>query len=243
MKKIVLIPILLLVISASPDKKGFRSTQRKFKRVETAYSEKWNDLKSKLFSSGYDTNSVKIFIRAFKKEEQLELWVTDKNHKGFQLFKTYNICSSSGTLGPKRREGDLQVPEGFYHIKVFNPQSSYYLSLGINYPNKSDAILGKKPLGGNIMIHGDCVTIGCIPLTDPLIKEVYVLAVEAKNNGQQNIQVHIFPFRMTDANLNKYSSNKLFNFWKNIAIGYNKFEATKSLPGVTVAANGNYLFE
>src|SRR5690606_11025729 len=103
-----------------------------------------------------------------------------KNGEKFTLVKTYPVCSSSGLPGPKRKKGDRQTPEGFYHIDRFNPQSAFHLSLGINYPNSSDKILGHSDPGGDIFIHGSCVTIGCVPLTDDLIKEVYVLAVEAK---------------------------------------------------------------
>lgn len=106
----------------------------------------------------------------------------------FRLIKDYQICSLSGELGPKRQQGDLQVPEGFYWIDRFNPASNFYLSLGINYPNQFDRILGKSgELGGDIFIHGGCVTIGCIPITDDKIKELYLIAVEAKSNGQDGV--------------------------------------------------------
>ena len=59
----------------------------------------------------------------------------------FTLFKTYKVCMQSGSIGPKRSEGDNQVPEGFYYINEFNPNSNYHLSLGLNYPNASDKML------------------------------------------------------------------------------------------------------
>jgi murein L,D-transpeptidase YafK len=99
----------------------------------------------------------------------------------FLHIKTYTVCATSGLIGPKRMQGDLQIPEGFYYIDRFNPYSNFYLSLGINYPNTSDRILGdKNNLGGDIFIHGDCVTIGCLPITDSEIKELYIFCVEAK---------------------------------------------------------------
>ncbi len=108
-----------------------------------------------------------ILLRAYKQESELELWAKNKKDKQYTLLKTYKICASSGTLGPKRKQGDIQVPEGFYVIDRFNPVSNFYLSLGVSYPNASDKILGVKgALGGDIFIHGNCVTIGCLPISD-----------------------------------------------------------------------------
>src|SRR5690606_4688666 len=126
------------------------------------------------------------------------------------------------------------------HINHFNPQSIFHLSLGINYPNASDKILSdKKSPGSSIYIHGDCVTIGCIPITDDKIKELYVLAVEARNNGQAKIPVHIFPARLTEENFkslrSEYASNPvLISFWQNLRIGYDGFESTKKIRGFKV---------
>jgi murein L,D-transpeptidase YafK len=151
-------------------------------------------------------------------------------------------------LGPKREEGDYQVPEGFYYIDRFNPASSYYLSLGINYPNLSDRrkSTATNP-GGDIFIHGSCVTIGCIPMTDDKIKEIYLYAINAKNNGQNKIQVYIFPFRMTDQNFNRfrkeYSNNTgLIDFWTNLKTGYDKFEKYKKELDISVNDAGDYVF-
>ncbi|RZK14756.1 MAG: hypothetical protein EOO43_15910, partial [Flavobacterium sp.] len=133
----------------------------------------------------------------------------------------------SGKLGPKVVEGDLQTPEGFYKINVFNPMSNFHLSLGIDYPNAVDKLrTGKnRKTGGEIYIHGDCKTVGCIPITDDKIKEVYILAVEARNNGQKDIPVYIFPFRMTDSNMAKYSKQypEHVAFWKTLKSGYQVF--------------------
>ena len=188
-----------------------------------------------------------MFIRVLKNEKILEVWLKSKDQQEYKLFKTYNICASSGVLGPKRQQGDAQVPEGFYNVASYNPYSSYYLSLGLSYPNTSDKIIGKRNLGGDIMIHGNCVTIGCIPLTDNSIKEVYVMAVEARNNGEQNIPVHIFPTKMDEKRMiflyNKSDGNTaLMNFWKNIKTGYDYFEKNKNLPRVTTNKVGKYIF-
>ncbi len=149
-----------------------------------------------------------LYIRAFKNEKILEVWIKEKNADQFTLLHTYEFCTSSGSLGPKRRQGDLQIPEGVYHINHFNPESNFYLSLGLNYPNASDKILSDKQHPGSaIYIHGNCVTIGCIPLTDDKIKEVYIMAVEARNGGQEKIPVHIFPTRLTEQGISFLKSN------------------------------------
>lgn len=237
--------IVLFIAGTSACAQTFKEQQRKNARVKAAYSEKWEALKSEISKKGIDASSFELFIRAFKHEEIVEIWLKSKNSGEFKLFKTYSICSSSGVLGPKRKQGDGQVPEGFYQIAVFNPYSNYHLSMGINYPNASDKIIGKGNLGGDIMIHGSCVTIGCIPLTDTYIKEVYVLAVEARNNGQQNISVHIFPTRLNEKGMtflnDEYEGNKaLLDFWKNLKQVYDYFEKNKKLPKMTVSKDGKY---
>lgn len=226
---------------------NFKTQQLKYPRVKTAFTEK-ETLATNLFKeNNIALSSLKIFFRAFKKEKKFEVWATSANQKEYKLLKIYEICSSSGTLGPKRKQGDMQVPEGFYEINHFNPYSNFYLSLGVNYPNASDRILGAKGnLGGSIYVHGNCVTIGCIPLTDDKIKEVYVMAVEAKSNGQKTIPVHIFPCEMNEEGMKlletEYATEpSLISFWKNIQKGYEYFEKNKTLPPVSVQKDGSYL--
>jgi murein L,D-transpeptidase YafK len=225
---------------------NFRSQQQKFPRVKTAYDEKEKSVRELFSSKGIDVSSMNVLIRAFKKEAQLEIWAKSSKQESFMLIKTYAICASSGTLGPKRKQGDGQVPEGFYEVDRFNPSSNFYLSLGVSYPNASDRILGEKGnLGGDVFIHGNCVTIGCMPLTDEKIKEVYLMAVEARSNGQAKIPVHIFPCRM-DENGMKYleagykANPGLISFWKNIQKGFEYFEKKKMLPGISVLKDGTY---
>ncbi len=189
-----------------------------------------------------------IYVRSFKYDRQLEVWVKDDSLNKFRLFKTYKICMQSGTMGPKRMEGDYQVPEGFYHINEFNPNSNYHLSLGINYPNASDRILSDslKP-GGSIFIHGNCVSTGCIAITDEPIEELYVLASESKNKGQEFIPVHIFPVRYSNSNSLEYLNNNikdntyLQHFNKNIREVFDFFEANKELPVILVNRRGEYV--
>ncbi|MFM9947594.1 MAG: murein L,D-transpeptidase family protein, partial [Saprospiraceae bacterium] len=161
-----------------------------------------------------------IFLRAFKQEKRLELWM--KKDSVFNLFRSYPICFVPGKLGPKRKQGDLQVPEGVYFIDRFNPKSNYHLSLGINYPNESDRLFAdKEKPGGDIFIHGDCVSIGCIPIEDEKIEEVYLLALDATTGGQERIFVHIFPFLLDDMNLQNMLDGHFLNiensrFWENL---------------------------
>ncbi len=173
-------------------------------------------------------------------EQKTEIWISKNAKSKFELLKSYDVARSSGILGPKRAEGDLQVPEGFYYIDRFNPLSSYYLSLGINYPNASDKILGNEKPGSDIFIHGSDVTVGCVPLTDDKIKEIYALAVQARNSGQKHIEVHIFPFQMTEKRLDEEKSNVNYRFWKNIQIGYLYFEKERLLPKVSIKKDGEY---
>ncbi len=224
---------------------SFKSTQLNQSRVKVAYEQKEKVVQHYFKSKNLDYVGFQLFIRAFKKEMELEIWIKEKDHDSFSLLHVYEFCSSSGTLGPKRREGDLQIPEGVYHINHFNPQSNFYLSLGLNYPNASDKILSdKKHPGGSIYIHGNCVTIGCIPITDDKIKELYVLAVEARNNGQEKIPVHIFPARLTDEGLIALKTISPVNdaFWGNLKGIYTDFEQTKKLKPIRVNDRGEYFF-
>jgi murein L,D-transpeptidase YafK len=241
--KIILILLLFLSTQINIKAQKFKTEQLKFSRVKQAYDQKWESLSAELIKSGVLLNNFKIYIRVFKKEDKLEVWVSKIEKEKFSLFKTYKIVTKSGILGPKRKSGDLQVPEGFYKIDRYNPASNYYLSLGINYPNTSDAIIGTKPLGGDIFIHGSDVTIGCMPLTDDIIKELYVLSVEAKNNGQKTIYVHIFPFEFNNNSLDNYAENPNFNFWKSLKPSHDYFEKNKKIPFIEIDEKGKYILK
>ncbi|MBU0553016.1 hypothetical protein KKB55_04685 [Myxococcota bacterium] len=188
-----------------------------------------------------------IFLRAFKLDDELELWARDDLKGPFKRIKTYPICMRSGEIGPKRRQGDGQVPEGIYKINRYNPRSSFHLSLGLDYPNRSDQIRGHKPaLGNDIFIHGDCVTIGCIPITDELIEELYLIALDV-HGRQKATPVHIFPTRLNEEGMNKLiawaKENKkedLIDFWRELQPIYKAFEETKHLPKVKIAKDGKY---
>ena len=230
------------------DSVTFKEAQMKYERVDIAFSEKELVVKNMFNEKNVEYPPKSIFFRAFKTEKIFEVWSFSSVLNRYVLIHTYPICESSGVVGPKRQEGDGQVPEGFYKISVFNPLSNYFLSLGINYPNTSDSILTKNASapGSDIYIHGNCLSIGCIPLTDDFIKEVYIMAVEARSNGQADIEVHIFPFKydneLYDKLLLNYKNLEIKNFWLNLKVGYNYFENKKLLPEIKVNSEGNYLF-
>ncbi|QIL38561.1 L,D-transpeptidase family protein [Pedobacter sp. HDW13] len=242
MKLICLMFLLSLSLMVNAQN-NFKATQIKFERVEKAYNEKWETLKKFVRADGYG-DQFSMVINAYKSEGKLEVWLKANTDKGYKLFRTYDFCAHSGTLGPKVIEGDGQTPEGFYYINVFNPMSNFHLSLGVNYPNSVDKLrTGKdRKTGGDIYIHGNCVTVGCIPLTDEKIKEVYVLGVEARNAGQEKIPVNIYPFKMTDANMKKYIVQfpTQANFWKSLQVGYLAFEKNKYLAEIK-EVKGQYL--
>jgi murein L,D-transpeptidase YafK len=227
---------------------SFKETQRTNSRVRAAYDEKEDILKSYFSKKKLNYTGFHLFIRAFKKEQLLEVWIKENSKETFSLLNTYNFCSTSGELGPKRKEGDYQIPEGIYHINHFNPLSNFHLSLGVSYPNSSDKILSDpKHPGGAIYVHGNCVTIGCIPITDDKIKELYVLGVEARNNGQQKIPIHIFPSKLNDAGLSSLkeshaTSPQLIKFWENLKPIYQDFETQKKLKTIKINQKGEYHF-
>lgn len=251
-KTITLLSLFVLIagfnLSAQSDVSNLRNSQLSFTRVAQAYA-KYNDTLKQLFTSLALSYPPKdIYIREFKSQNELELWGRDGANDQYKLIKLYRVCALSGILGPKRYEGDRQVPEGSYFIEDFNPQSDFYLSMLINYPNYSDIILGdKKKPGGDIYIHGGCVTVGCVPMTDELISELYVACLNAKLNGQNYIPINIYPTRFTKKGLEYLgkaylSEQEKQKFWVNLKAGYDYFEANKKLIPVMYTPEGKYVF-
>jgi murein L,D-transpeptidase YafK len=182
-----------------------------------------------------------ILVRIFKQDSTLEVWKRDKTGR-YALLKDYKICAWGGTIGPKIKQGDKQSPEGFYTVKPWqmNPNSAYYLSYDIGFPNAFDRAWGRT--GADIMVHGACSSAGCFAMTDEQVGEIYALAREAFAGGQQSFQVQSFPFRMTAQNLAKHRSNPNMAFWKNLKEGYDHFEVTKLEPKVDVCEK-RYVFD
>lgn len=174
-----------------------------------------------------------IFIRIFKASSELEVWIQGRGDI-YHHFKTYPICAFSGKLGPKLKEGDRQAPEGFYTVtrSQMNPNSTYHLSFNLGYPNAFDRAHGRT--GSYLMVHGNCVSIGCYAMTDAGIEEIYFLADKAHKAGQKKFSVHAFPFRMTAKNMRKYKDSKWHPFWLNLKKGFDYFESKKQVPRVRV---------
>jgi murein L,D-transpeptidase YafK len=227
---------------------SFLDYQRAFPRASEALKKKEDTLQKQFLKKGLKWPAKYVYFRSFKYDSQMEVWVKDQLKDPFTLFKTYKVCALAGTLGPKRIQGDYQVPEGFYYITEFNPKSNYHLSLGINYPNASDKILSDSlSPGGDIFIHGSCVTVGCIPVTDDQIEEIYILAAYAKNQGQDFIPVHIFPVRYNVKRSVEYLNNltkddpTLKRFATKLEDAFNYFDRYKQLPIVLVDEMGEYV--
>ena len=191
-------------------------------RVKEVRERRTADVKALVEEAGLTYPVDEVYLRAFKKEKQLELWAS-KRGQPMTLVKRYDFCSASGELGPKRREGDLQVPEGLYEVPSFNPFSDYHLSMKVSYPNASDKVRSdaKRP-GGLIYLHGDCVSIGCIAIEDQPIEEVYLIAFDAR---VRPIRFDIFPARLDD--VTTVGQGEHVEFWRELTPAYTSFEKTK----------------
>ncbi|MCX7863199.1 MAG: hypothetical protein N2449_09430 [Bacteroidales bacterium] len=221
----------------------FLEKQKSNQRVAAAYKEKQTILETLLLASNLSINDLQLFIRIFKQEKLLEVWGKKKNDTLFKHITSYPLCATSGKPGPKRMQGDEQMPEGVYQIIHFNPNSSFLLSLKLNYPNASDVkFCYQNKCGNDIFIHGNCVTVGCFPIGDEAIKELYILAIEAASQGQSRIPVHIFPCKMNEQNINDlqtiYPQHQ--QFWNSLKPIFDYFETHRKLPLVRIKADGYY---
>ncbi len=195
---------------------------------------------SKLASMG-SSPAAPMMVRIFKESSELEVW-KQTSSGGYKLFKSYEICAWSGTLGPKVKEGDRQSPEGFYTVTpgLMNPNSNYYLAFNTGFPNKFDRAYGRT--GSDLMVHGDCSSRGCYSMTDESIAEIYALARESFKGGNASFQLQIYPFRMSAQNLAKHADNPNMSFWKDIKEGYDRFEISKA-PVSWDVCNKEYVFD
>lgn len=225
---------------------SFREKQLNFTRVKEAYNFKEKVVYKNLADHSILHDSLRIYLRAFKKEKIVELWAKNISDSVFIPIKEFSICDLSGSEGPKRRYRDLQVPEGFYHISELNPFSKYYLSMEINYPNASDSIRGVRGhLGNQIFIHGSCISSGCLAMTDDRIRELYVYCIEAYNSGQHEIALTLYPARLTDANYSgliaAYPKDKdKISLWSDLKKSYDLFIRTKVEPTVKFLPDGSH---
>lgn len=187
------------------------------------------------------SKSDPVLMRIYKEESELEVWKKHPRTGRYQHFKTYDICAWSGGLGPKKKEGDRQAPEGFYTVTPaqMNPNSSYWLSFNLGYPNTYDRAYGRT--GSHLMVHGACSSAGCYSMEDEQIQEIYSLARDAFAGGQASFQVQAFPFRMTPENLARHSDSQHMAFWHNLKRGADHFEVTLQEPRVAVC-DRRYVF-
>lgn len=179
-----------------------------------------------------------IFMRVFKLEGKLELWMAGSD--GFKLFATYPICRWSGGLGPKLKEGDGQSPEGIYTVKKnqLNPNSRWYRSFNLGYPNPYDKSYNRT--GSFLMVHGGCSSIGCYAMTNPVMKEIWEIVLASYKGGQKSFTVHAFPFHMTERNMRVYDNKKWNPLWQDLKQAYDLFNETQVPPEVSVC-NKRYI--
>lgn len=226
---------LLALAHASAHAGGFRDGQRTVSRYRDAEARALEPLTADFRAVGAAWPPKGLYLRAFKLEGVVELWAAPQRGERWVPVRTFDICMPSGGLGPKLQEGDLQVPEGFYEVQSFNPHSNYHLGLMVSYPNATDrarAAAQHVPPGGGIMIHGKCVTIGCLPLRDGPIEALYVATVHARDNGVGKLPVHIYPCRFET----EMCRNTLVqmpehaDFWAGLAAVDAQFRATGKPP-------------
>jgi murein L,D-transpeptidase YafK len=241
---LLLLPLLLFDTGNRPN--AYREGQLVFTRVREAYNHKEKSVAKNIVEQGLSRDSLRIYLRAFKVEMEMEVWAKNCSDSTYKLIKNFPICAISGSVGPKRRSHDLQAPEGFYHISDLNPYSKYYLSMEVNYPNASDSIRGVRGrLGNEIFIHGDCVSSGCLAITNEKIKELFIYCIEAYNSGQEQIDLTIYPARLTDTIYSKltakYGKDKdKLSLWADLKKSYDLFDSTKVPPIVKFLPDGTH---
>jgi murein L,D-transpeptidase YafK len=179
-------------------------------------------------------------IRIFKRERRLEVWLQNRAGR-FSRFRDYDICNYSGELGPKLREGDLQAPEGFYRVglKQLNPNSRHHLAFNLGFPNEYDRAHGRT--GSALMIHGGCSSVGCYAMTDEKVDEIYAIVEAALLAGQEAVDIHAFPFVLSQDAFEGLADQRWARFWGNLKEGHDLFEASHVPPKVGIS-NGDYCF-
>lgn len=203
------------------------------RRAEQAEDRVRDDLTTRL--QAIDSNwGAPVFLRIYKQERELEVWARTETD-AYALLDTWPICTFSGELGPKQREGDGQAPEGIYQVGVgqLNPQSSYHLSFDLGYPNAYDR--AHQRTGSYLMVHGSCVSIGCYAMTDAGIEEIYSLVAAALAHGQSRVQVHALPFRFEPGWDRAHATSPWLDFWRDLAVIDARFDAERHPPKVRLA--------
>lgn len=248
MKQYVFFLLGICLFNSIVAQTSFIDYQKKFPRVANALKAKEDTVKKQFLKAGLQWPPKDVYLRSFKYDSQLEVWARDSKKETYKLVKSFKVCALSGGLGPKRMQGDYQVPEGFYYINEFNPRSEYHLGLGINYPNASDLLLSDSARpGSEIYIHGSCVTVGCIPVMDGQMEELYIITSYAKSNGVDFIPVHIFPIKFHNSKslqkLNEATKDDTdyLHFSKKLKEVFEYFEQHKKLPVISINDRGEYV--
>ncbi|MGH1403032.1 MAG: L,D-transpeptidase family protein [Alphaproteobacteria bacterium] len=238
---IIGLTVVLMFASGCSPQHSSRARPPSFDKTQTVQNTRLEEMREKNFSTLRTEMVIKgmsmdnpMLIRAFKSEMQLELWVKSSYTNEYLLFRTYNICKKSGILGPKLKEGDKQTPEGFYNVTPhrLNPNSQYFLSFNIGFPNEYDRAHGRT--GSHLMIHGECVSEGCLAMTNDYIGEIYLIVESNFKYGHQSIPIHIYPFRMTDTNMLMRNTSRWYPFWTELKTAHDYFERNKIPADVSV---------
>ncbi|MCC6874803.1 MAG: L,D-transpeptidase family protein [Sandaracinaceae bacterium] len=185
----------------------------------------------------------RVHIEIYKSERQLELWASNVARGPYTLVHRYRICGLSGDVGPKRRQGDRQAPEGFYSVDRFNPNSRHVVSLGLSYPNDADRAASRaRRLGGDIFIHGGCSSAGCFAVGDRATEEIYSAALAAREAGQGRIDVFVYPARLSARTFARLAREHPRHraFWASLRPAYDRFQRTHEPAPISIDARGRY---
>jgi murein L,D-transpeptidase YafK len=216
--------LCLPALASFAEVQGLRTTARSNSAYEASRPRLEKDLQAMGLSLG-----APVYLVIVKEKAELTAYIqsTDGTYKA---FRTWPVCAASGSLGPKQKEGDGQAPEGFYVVRPgqMNPSSSYHLSFDLGYPNARDRALGYT--GKYLMVHGNCVSIGCYAMTDPVIEDIWTLMQAAYEGGQRAVPVHAYPFEMTAERLQFHAGNRHSAFWRSLAPAWESFARTGRVP-------------
>lgn len=220
-------------------------------RVIAARARHEEALMEKVEGLGLPWPPRELHLRAFKAERELEVWVGD-GRGPLRLLEVFAVCGDSGVLGPKGQQGDAQIPEGFYLVTGLNPWSPGLLSLQLDYPNEADrrrrAVRARTSkqwplLGGDIAIHGTCISLGCLAIDDQPIEQLYLLALEPRRVGR-SIRVHVFPGRLEPERMQALleATDDLFvvALWSSMIPAYHAFQRTQRAPRTWARSDGSY---
>lgn len=220
--------VVIAMLSQPADARSIPSSVRAEQAAERVAA----DLRARLQALGANWGAP-LYVRIFKATSELEVWVaTGERH---QLLHTWPICTWSGALGPKLRQGDGQAPEGFYAVGPgqLNPTSRFHLSFNLGYPNAFDR--AHRRTGDFLMVHGNCVSIGCYAMGDAAIEEIYTLVAAALANGQSQVPVHVFPFRMDEGWESEHADSPWLSFWQQLEPAYRAFADDARPPTIRVS--------